>query len=228
MTSTVARPAPAARSRMKAWAIAAIALFAGAALASCAGVPPPQYQDPLAGLLNQSSAAVPVDAQVKLQQPMVVVLSSNFETYLQYAQKVDKSLKSYGALTNSSAVADVDPKALGASVVAMIKARFADARLVDDLNDALKAGAKSVCVVDLQIFLGARSGDATRVEISTIFLDGQMRPVSKVTGRGAGTIPYPAWTLALQPAIAASLRDIDAKLGALLAGKRTDRGLSPS
>lgn len=219
MTSTVARPAPAARSRMKAWAIAAIALFAGAALASCAGVPPPQYQDPLAGLLNQSSATIPADAPVKIEQPVVAVMSGNVELYLKYVQQGIQSARDCASCIIGPTLQDMDPKAAAARIVGTLKARFPNVRLVDDLNEALRAGAKTVCVIDFQAVLGDHSGATTRADITTIFLDHEMRPISRISGHGSFVIPFP--TLAspgpgLQKALTEALQELDGKFATLL------------
>lgn len=216
MASTFRRPTQAARSRMKAWLIAALALCAGAALASC-GVPPPPYQDPLAGLLNQSSATIPVDAPVTIEQPVAAVMSGNVETYLKYAVHVQQDIRDCIGCIKGPALQDVEPKALAARIVGAIKARFPDVKLVDDLNEALRMGAKTVCVIDLQATMGDHSGATTHAEITAIFLNREMRPISRITGHGSFVIPFPSTLTAhLQEVVADALKELDAKFATLL------------
>lgn len=189
-----------------------LAVAAVLGLAAC-GLPPPTYQDPLSGLLREPPGPIPSNAPIRARQPIVVVLSGNSEIYLTYVRDYDKFLEKWG---NLSAERDADPKVMAASVIGVIKAKFPDIRLVDDLNEALRQGAKTVCVVDVEATFATHSGDTTRVDITAIFLDREMKPLSKIAGHGSGVAPYPMTSFGAQTAIAAALSDLDRNLSSLV------------
>ncbi len=191
-------------------------LLLALALAGCAAtVPPPVYTDPFQGLVNQSAATVPADRPVTARQPLGLIFSDNLELYLRYVQVGDASLKSYGALTNTTAVADLDPKFVAAHVITMLKAHYPDIELLQDFNQAIATGKKGVWLVDIQPVLGQRSGQTTTVDIAAYFFDERMQPVSRLSGRGTAVLPYPAWDIGVQPATLAAVQQLDGKLTAL-------------
>jgi hypothetical protein len=192
-------------------ALAVVLTFAGCATPA----PPPAYTDAFQGLLNQSSTTVPPDKPVAVRQPLGLIFSNNVEVYLKYVQAGAEGMKAYGALTNTTAVADLDPKFVAGRVVALLKAHYGSVELVPDFNQAVAKGQKSVCLVDIQVVPGQLSGETTNVDIVAYFFDDRMRPVSRISGHGSGVVPYPAWDVRLQQSTDAAVGELDGKLTAL-------------
>jgi hypothetical protein len=191
-------------------------LLLALALTGCGTpIPPPAYTDAFQGLVNQSAATVPADRPVTMRQPLGLIFSDNLELYLRYVQAGDAELKSYGPLTNTTAVADIDPKFIAANVLTMLKSHYPDIELLQDFNQAIASGKKGVCLVDIQPVLGQRSGQTTTIDIVAYFFDERMQPVSRIAGRGTAVLPYPAWDIGVQPATRAAVEQLDGKLTAL-------------
>lgn len=192
-----------------------VALGAAVALSACAASAPPLvYSDPFQGLLNQSSTTVPKDAPVGIQAPVGLIFSNNVETWFQYAAKAQKYLESYGALTNTTAVADADPRFVASRVAVLIKAHYPTIEQVNDFNQAVATGKKTVCLIDFQVRPGSRSFQTTTVDVTAFFFDSGMQPVTQLSGHGEGVIPFPAWDAQLQPSTDAALQQLDQKLSA--------------
>jgi hypothetical protein len=183
-------------------------------VAAC-GPLPPTYADPMQGLYDGSAAAVPADRPVAVRRPLALVFSNNVETYLQYTEAGIKGLKSH-IMVNAQAGRDIDPNRLADRIVGMFKARYPDVAMADDLAEAARTGAKTVCLVDIQVAFGRMSGDTTKVELNTIFFDDKPAPVSRMRGYGQGVVPYPAWDVQFTPASEAALRELEGKLVTLL------------
>ncbi len=195
--------------------IAALAL--SLTLAACAGAgPAPVYADPFQGLLNQSSSTVPIDRPITVQQPIGLIFSNNVETWFRYVSKGQESAKAWGSLTNYVVVADVDPHFVASRVVAMLKVHYPNIELVQDFNEAIATGKKSICLVDMQPVSGGVSGGTTTVDITAFFFDAKMQPVTKMSGHGSGVVPYPAWDIRLQPSTDAAVAQLDQKISALV------------
>lgn len=193
-----------------------VAIGAAFALSACAAAAPPLvYSDPFHSLLNQSSTTVPKDAPVRIQAPVGLIFSDNVETWFQYAAQGQKYLESYGALTNTTAVADADPRFVASRVAVLIKAHYPNIEQVNDFNQAVATGKKTVCLIDIQVRPGARSSQTTTVDVTAFFFDSGMRPVTQLSGHGEGVIPYPAWDSRLQPSTDAAVQQLDQKLSAL-------------
>ena len=60
------------------------------------------------------------------------------------------------------------------------------------------------------------TGATTSVDATFYIFDAQMNPVSKMSGHGEGTIPFPATTAQIQPSTDAAVRQLDAKITALV------------
>lgn len=189
------------------------AMGAAVALSACAASGPPVvYADPFQSLLNQSSTTVPKDVSVRIQAPVGLIFSNNVETWFQYAAKAQKYLESYGALTNTTAVADADPRFVASRVAVLIKAHYPNIEQVNDFNQAVATGKKTVCLIDIQVHPGSGSFQTTTVDVTAFFFDSDMQPVTQLSGHGEGVIPYPAWDTRLQPSTDAALQQLDQKL----------------
>ena len=188
-------------------------LIVALTLTGCAAtLPPPVYVDAFHGLLNRTSAAVPVDQPATVAQPLGLIFSENLEQYLKYIKAADVGLKSYGAFTNTNAVVDIDPKFIAGRVLIMLRAHYPSIVLVDDFNHAVSSGKKGVLLIDIQPVLGSLSGQTTTVTITAYVFNERMQPVSRISGQGSSVVPYPAWDVGLQPSIDGAIRQLDAKL----------------
>jgi len=190
-----------------------------AALAGCAGPPPPTYVDAFKGVYNTSAASVPADKPVTMRQPVGIIFSQNVEAYIGFVADT----KAYWAsvipttLTNTVAVADSDPTYFAGRVLGVLKSHFPDAQQVHDFNQAVASGKKSVCLIDLHMKPLEPYGDrTTRVDIDAYLFDAQMNPVSKLSGHGEHAVPFGSGNPGIQDSIDQALRALDARMAALV------------
>ena len=196
--------------------VASLALIAVFALAGCDAFtppPPPAYTDPFAGLLDKSSASAPSDRAVAVRQPLGVLFSNNVETYLEQTQKLDVVPQKYG---NTKRVTDQDPKFVAARVLSIIRVRYPQLDSVDDFNQGIAKGDKSFALIDTQIRAGWFSGEKTTVDINVFFFDGNAQPLSRISGHGTATVPYPNTSAGIEPATDAAIAEIQEKFASLL------------
>jgi hypothetical protein len=188
-------------------------------LVACTGPPPPSYSsDAFKGLYNQSSASVPADAPISVQQPVGIIFSDNVETYFGY---IKDSTEYWGqripsSLTNNVVLADTDPRYFGGKVLAMLKNRFPSSAVVKDFNEATATGKKAVIVIDLRVKGMEPYGDrTTKYDIDAYFFDARMNPVSKLSGHGEHHVPFASADAGVQTSIDAAVAQLDAKIGTL-------------
>jgi len=190
-------------------------------LAGCAGsIPPPTYKPPMAGLLPPGTTLILDERPIPVREPLGVILSDNIEAWLAYLEEADLVLRSYGPLTNVSAVADADPTLPAHAVLGLLQRRFSAVEIIDDFNEATAKRKATICVIDIQGKLGERSGDTTRVTIELTFFDGTLKPVSAISTTGTAVIGYPAWEYGHKQATALAVSALDAKLNQLLVLQR--------
>jgi hypothetical protein len=195
-------------------------LGAVATLTACAGPPPPTYSsDAFKGIYNQSSASVPADVPISVQQPVGIIFSDNVETYFGYIKDATEywAQRIPSSLTNNVVIADTDPRYFGGKVLAMLKGHFPDSTVVKDFNEAVASGKKAVIVIDLRVKAMEPYGDrTTKYDIDAYFFDARMNPVSKLSGHGEYHVPYASASGGAQISIDAAVAQLDAKIGALL------------
>lgn len=191
-------------------------LFMGLSLSACVSVPPPTYKEPFAGILNINASSVPSDQAVSVGLPMGVIFTDNVETYLKYSKEGQELIQSFGPLTNTVAEADMEPTFVAGRVLSLLKSYYPDLELLPDFNQAVAKGKQSVCVIDIQLVVGAMSGDKTKIAIATYFFDASMMPVSRISGQGSGVIPYPAFDTQVQAATDMAVGELKAKYANLL------------
>jgi len=189
--------------------------FLTTSLGAC-GPARPIYSDPLANIVNANSGAFIADAPVKKAEPFGFILSDNVERFVDYINRSNATLMSYGVLSNTEAVREGNPRFLADLVVNQLKSRYGDIELVNDLNEALQKRKKSVAVIDIQVQLGFGSGSKTRVEIGLLFFDENFKPVSKISAGGSATIPWPADTFRFRNAAEQASGELARKLDALI------------
>lgn len=194
--------------------VAFLALLA-TSLGAC-GVARPNYSDPLANLVNANSGAFIADAPVKKSEPFGFILSDNVERFVDYINRNNAELLSFGFLSNTEAVSEENPRFLADLVVSQLKSRYMDIELVSDLSEAQQKRKKSVAIVDIQVQLGGGSGSKTVVEIGLLFFDENFQPLSKISARGTATIPWPADTFRFRDASEQASRELARKLDALI------------
>jgi hypothetical protein len=190
-------------------------------LAGCAGSgpPPPTYGDAFKGLFNQSSASVPADAQVTVQQPLGIIFSDNVETWFDYVKRTSAYWATVvpSSLTNTVVLADTDPNFVGGRVLAMLKRRFPNSEYVKDFAQAVASGKKGAIVVDVLPKPMQPYGDrTTKFDISLYFFDAGMNPVSRMSGHGERYVPMGAGDAGIQAAVDGALSQLETKVDALV------------
>jgi hypothetical protein len=188
-------------------------------LAGCAGPPPPKPVDAFQGLLDMSSASVPVDAPVTMGQPIGFITSDNVENYIggikdanAYWGKIVPS-----SLTNTAVIADTDPTYFSAQMLGMLRRHYPTIQRVHDFREAVQRGMKGVILVDLKMKWMEPYGDRTnRMHVDFYFFDAGMNPVSKLSGEAEYKVPFAAMEGHVQKITDQALQQIDAKMTALV------------
>jgi hypothetical protein len=155
-------------------------------LAGC--VAPPQYTDPLAGL----SGAVKRDgpfATVSIR----VVDSENTRVTLKHLSDTASMLM---LAMNPGAAGDLDPRTVHAGLTQVLAPRFKSVTVAGATEEQK---SDLTVIFDARVFLGQMSGQTTTVEISGIFRDGD-QVIETVSGKGAATLGWPAWTFRFREA----------------------------
>ncbi|HWE72713.1 MAG TPA: hypothetical protein VG328_06090 [Stellaceae bacterium] len=188
-------------------------------LAGCGSGPPlPTYQSAFTNLYNAGDpASVPADAAVRVEHPVAIILSDNVEAYIDWLRRSDEAMHKVipAALINTVGEADADPNYIAAHFLDMLKQHFPEAQVVKDFNAAVGSSKKAVLLLDIQAVVSGTSGGKTTVDATLYVFDAQMNPVSKMSGHGEGTVPFPATTAMVQPSTDAAVRQLDAKVAAL-------------
>lgn len=196
-----------------------VSCLVGLALSGCVGSGPPlpTYDDAFKGVYNQSAAAVPADVPVRVQHPVGIILSDNVEAYIGWVKKSKEYWASVvpASLTNDVAIADGDPDYIASQFLTMLKRHFPEAQVVKDFNTAVGTRKKAVLLLDIRTVPGI-SGQTTTVDATAYVFDAGMTPVSKLSGHGGTVVPFPATSSQIQPTTDAAVRDLDAKLSALV------------
>jgi hypothetical protein len=194
------------------FAIVALATVAGCA---SSGPPQPLYGDAFAGLYNQTSASVPSDTAVTVQQPVAIIFSDNFEKWFAYVKATGEYWDSVipSSLKNNVAAADADPNFLGGRVLEMLKRRFPQSEYVKDFQQAVASRKKSAIVADVLAHpMEPWKDRTTRFDITLYFFDANMNPVSRITGHGETNIPYGRATSGFQESIDKALAQLETKM----------------
>ncbi|TIH18475.1 caspase family protein [Marinifilum sp. JC120] len=155
-----------------------------AALTSC--IPKPQYQDPLADLNTSHSAPRAFD-EVRLG----LLYSGNVQTSRDFISRARKAMD-IGILTNTAAMNDLDLDYVEKNLQNILSRSFGEVVKVDSLDQARSMNLDVVMVFDMQVNLGATSGDQSSVDLKGSFLDWDRRVLADVDGHGVGVIPFPA------------------------------------
>jgi hypothetical protein len=189
-------------------------LMAAFALSACYSVPPPAdpvYSDPLFKLHTIQSTSVPENAPAIVAEPLALVVSENAESYISWVRALQAHGASY-AMPNIHAVDEAAPEFLVDRWIAFIRKRFPAAELIDDLRTAQERNFKTTLVLDPQVKFGKVTGQTTSVVLTSIVFDSNVRPVSRIVGRGQGTLGWPAFDYKFQPASARALSEFEARL----------------
>jgi len=188
-----------------------------AGLAGCGSFPPPvQYKDPLSGIMPVSTTAFTVDALVRVEQPAGLIVSDNTESYLQFEKGGDTAAHNYGPMTNDVAVRDMNPKSFVDRIIYLLRSRYPNIELIDDMNAAARLGKKTVFVIDVQPVYGRYSGQTTKFDLAVFVFDSQRHPISKITGYGEAVIPYPATDFRVKESSSQALQELDRKMSQYL------------
>lgn len=197
-------------------ALAALALL----LAACTGPPPPVYSaDAFKGIYNQPSSSVPSNVPAAATPPVGVIFSDNVERYLGYIKKSGEYWDSVvpSSLKNNVVYADADPTYFAGRLLGMLKARYPSAAKINDFNEAVKAGKRSVILIDILPKMMEPYGDrTTRIDIDAYVFNAAMNPVTRLSGHGEWKVPFASADAGVQKAIDQALAELDGKLGALV------------
>lgn len=115
-------------------------------------------------------------------------------------------------IPNTKMIQDLDPVYMHARLLAALKSRYPNISLQNSISNSIKNKNALTVVADVRSSLGKLSGQTTSVSIILLFKDAKGRQISKISGQGSATLPYPAWDYRIQEAADAALSQISAKL----------------
>jgi len=151
--------------------------------------------------------------QVKRQSPysamtVSVVVSENTQKAIKYLIDGAKLMK-FG---NPGAVSEMDPRRLTDGITQVLASRFKAVNVAATPDAARDQRPDVIMLYDAKVALGKMSGMKTTADVTGIFMDADQRVIDTVSGTGASTIPYPAFTTKVPVAIAAALEQFGASL----------------
>jgi hypothetical protein len=192
-----------------------VILLLTAGLAGCLP-PPPLYKDPLAGIMPVSPAVFPIDAPVTVEQPAGLIVSDNTELYLQYYIASDKAINGNFGSPDDDIHRDMNPKFVVDRITYLLRSRYPNIELIDDMNAADRLRKKTIFVVDVQATFKQIAGQTTMFDFTVFAFDTQRRPVSKITGHGEAIVPLQtvAQNIGVQAAANQALQELDHKITA--------------
>ena len=156
---------------------------------SACGPQAPPYQDPLADISGARIGDVPVDAPVRAGTTVAYTVGSNVERWLKYVDEGNKYAASVGA--SQQLLAAGNPQNVINGAVAILRRRYPDIQLVDDLATAARRHIATTFALDIQSKWGALPGSEITSDIAIIAFDAQQHPVSRISGHGVSIVrPY--------------------------------------
>ena len=184
------------------------------ALAGCSSDTP--EIDPLTGLSPVLSTAAPLDAPVRVERPVALVPSENSAKELAGYDKFMAESPVTRALVPADILKSGDPRSFINATVAVLRRRFGDLVLVDDLATARRRGFRTALVLDLRSHHLVSAFDENRATITVVVLADSRQPVSRIVAQGTSRTTYgsmdPHWNEAVNMAVA----NLEAKVSALL------------
>jgi hypothetical protein len=187
-------------------------------LDACTGPPPPKMVDAFTNVYNGSSAAVPANAPVVVQEPVGPIFSENVEAHIGAIKDANEYWGKIvpASLTNTVGQADNNPLYFSGKILELLKRRFPTASPVNDFNEAIQQRKRAVILVDFRMEYGMRSGQTSKMDIDLYVFNSAMNPVSKLNGHAEFTIPYPAVHTGMQQMTNQAIGQLDGKMNALV------------
>jgi hypothetical protein len=183
----------------------AIALVAPLSLGAWFDAPTPEYKDTgvqQGGDFGRAPAA---------RGPVGLVITKNTNMSVENLEENVRRGESM-ILKNGAMLEDLDPVYMHARLLAVLKSRYPNVRLVPTVAASVRAGNSLTVETDVRTALGKFSGQTTTVTINLVMKDAKGRTVGKVSGQGRETLGYPAMTYKLQEAADGALAQVAAKL----------------
>lgn len=115
-------------------------------------------------------------------------------------------------IKNGAMLEDLDPVYMHARLLAVLKSRYPNVRLVPTVAASVRSGNALTVETDVRTVLGKFTGQTTSVAITLVFKDAKGRTIGKISGQGQETLGYPAMTYKLQEAADGALAQVAAKL----------------
>jgi hypothetical protein len=183
-------------------------------VAGC-GPQAPAYRDPLVDLAGGKLRAedVPLDAPVKAGRSVAWTFGSNATPFVDYSDAGARYAASVGA--SEQTLKKADPTVMIDGGVALLRSRYPNIKLINDLATAARQHIDTTFVLDLRVVWGIWPGDPITADIMLIALDAQQRPLSRMSGHGE--VPIRAYvTPDPRPAYDHALLELKGKMDRLL------------
>jgi len=178
-----------------------------ALLAACGPtIPAPEYTDPLTDIGKARKNFLFSNLSLG------VIYSENTQKSMDHVREGRELITSFGALTNATALSDLDPHYLTERMNKILESNFKEVIVIKNLAEAERENNDLVMKLDIRIKLGKRSGHESSVDITGIFVSAKNQAIDTVSGKGTSTVPYPAWTFQFKPASNVALQSFDANL----------------
>ena len=102
--------------------------------------------------------------------------------------------------------------------VNVLRRRYPNAVLIDDLASAKQRGFRTTFVVDIQSHHLQTAFDTNHVSLTYIVMDADQKPLSRFTGEGVSHTTYGSMDAHFRDAVAMAVSNLDAKATQLLQG----------
>lgn len=173
---------------------------------------PPAYSDPAAGLADVPGGDAPLDKAVHVEAPVALVASAGSKRLLRSAQPPVTAAAGTAPGVRVAAAAEADPQYFVATAMNVLKNRYPDLTLVDDLPAAREAKVKTTLVLDLRSYRPTASSETNHADITLVVMDATQKPLSRILAQGTSN----AFDARLRDAMDAAAGQLQQKIEKLL------------
>jgi hypothetical protein len=187
-------------------------LLAPLVLAAGCDTAPRAYTDPTSGLVDVPGGDAPLDKPVQVEPPVALVASAGSKKLLRAPAPPAAAASGTAPGVRVAAATAVDPQYFVATAVGVLKRRWPDLALVDDLPAAREGKFKTTLVLDLRAYRPTTESDTNRADITLVVMDATQKPLSRILAQGTGN----AFDARLRDAIDAAAEQLQQKIDKLL------------
>jgi hypothetical protein len=189
-----------------------VLLLAPLALAAGCDTAPPFYIDPGARLADVPGGDAPLDKPAHVAPPVALVASAPTRRLLRSSEPPRVATGAAPGLNTVIAVAaDADPQYFVSAAMGVLRKRWPDLVLVDDLPAAREGKFQTTLVLDLRAYQPA-SADTDHADITLVVMDATQKPLSRILAQGTSN----TFSAHFRDAVDAAAQQLEQKISQLL------------